>query len=152
LIIVFVFQPPVTSFPALRHDRRSKPKDRAVRKRFVDAACDARNRLAQAVNQALVARRFPAQVCRPVPRCNWETMDVSLSEQDQREHFAYCVQVFGGVTAASRRLGIDERALRRFISGERPFGPNLLADTAKALRLLIAEATAAEAEISGVIG
>lgn len=75
-------------------------------------------------------------------------MAASFSEQDQRDHFAYCVQVFGGTTAASRRLGIDERAIRRFINGERPFGASLLEDTAKALRLLIAEATAAEQQIA----
>ena len=69
---------------------------------------------------------------------------------EQREHFAHCIQVFGGVTAASRRLGIDERALRRFISGEKPFGPRLLDDTAEALRALIAEATAAEAQIADI--
>ena len=30
-----------------------------------------------------------------------------------REHFAHCLQVLGGPAAASRRLDIDERALRR---------------------------------------
>lgn len=63
---------------------------------------------------------------------------------DPCEHFAHCVQVFGGTTAASRRLGIDERAVRRFINGERPVSTGLLLDTAKAMRLLIAEATDAE--------
>ena len=63
---------------------------------------------------------------------------------DQKDHFAHCIQVFGGLTAASRRLGIDERALRRFISGERPVTRDLLQDIAKALRDLIAEAAAAE--------
>jgi hypothetical protein len=49
----------------------------------------------------------------------------------QREHFAYCVQLFGGPTAFARRIGIDERAIRRFISGERPLGATLLEDTAQ---------------------
>lgn len=66
---------------------------------------------------------------------------------DPQEHFAHCIQVFGGVTAASRRLGIDERALRRFASGERPVTPTLLQDTAKALDALIAEASAARGAI-----
>jgi len=64
------------------------------------------------------------------------------------DHFAHCVQILGGTTAASRRLGIDERAIRRFITAERPVSPGLLADTAKALRQLIDEATAAEAAIA----
>lgn len=64
-----------------------------------------------------------------------------------QEHFAHCIQVFGGVTAASRRLGIDERALRRFVSGERPVTPTLLQDTAKALETLIADASAARRAI-----
>ncbi len=75
-------------------------------------------------------------------------MTVPFIEQDLCEHFAHCVQVLGGTTAASRRLGIDERAIRRFINGERPLGSGLLQDTAKALRLLIAEATAAEGHIA----
>ena len=70
---------------------------------------------------------------------------------ERREHFAYCVQLFGGTTAFSRRLGIDERAIRRFINGERPLGAGLLEDTAKALRLLIAEATAAEGQIAATL-
>jgi hypothetical protein len=45
-------------------------------------------------------------------------------------------------------MRIDERAIRRFINGERPLGSGLLEDTAKALRLLIEEATAAEKEIT----
>lgn len=77
-------------------------------------------------------------------------MTVSISTDDAREHFAHCVQVLGGVTTASRRLNIDERAIRRFVSGERPVGVGLLQDTAAALRLVIAEATAAEKEIAGV--
>lgn len=70
-------------------------------------------------------------------------MTAAFTLQDQREHFAHCVQVFGGIPATSRRLGIDERAIRRFINGELPVSANLLEDTAKALRVLIAEATAA---------
>jgi hypothetical protein len=76
-----------------------------------------------------------------------ERMAVTFSTDERREHFAYCVQLFGGTTAFSRRLSIDERAIRRFINGERPLGAGLLEDTAKALRLLIAEATAAEEQI-----
>jgi hypothetical protein len=68
--------------------------------------------------------------------------------QDLCEHFAHCVQVLGGTTAASRRLDIDERAIRRFINGERPLSTGVLQDTAKALRLLIVEATAAEGHIA----
>ena len=78
-------------------------------------------------------------------------MAASLSVDERREHFAYCVQLFGGTTAFSRRLGIDERAIRRFINGERPLGDGLLADTAKALRLLSDEATAAEAQIAATL-
>ncbi|AUW58215.1 hypothetical protein C1T17_08955 [Sphingobium sp. SCG-1] len=78
-------------------------------------------------------------------------MAASISMDEQREHFAYCVQLFGGTTAFSRRLGIDERAVRRFINGERPLGAGLLEDTAKALRLLIADATTAEAQITGTL-
>lgn len=74
------------------------------------------------------------------------------SVQDFRDHFAHCIQVFGGVTASSRRLGIDERALRRFINGERPIGSGLLEDTAKALRGLIVEAEAAEQAIASAFG
>jgi hypothetical protein len=68
--------------------------------------------------------------------------------QDRQDHFAYCVQLFGGTTAFSRRLRIDERAIRRFINGEKPIGDVLLEDTAKALRELIAEATEAAEKIS----
>jgi len=74
-------------------------------------------------------------------------MTASVSADECREHFAYCVHLFGGTTACSRRLGIDERAIRRFINGEKPLGPGLLDDTAKALRLLIAEASTAEEQI-----
>lgn len=70
------------------------------------------------------------------------------SIDEQREHFAYCVQLFGGTTAFSRRLRIDERAIRRFINGEKPLGAGLLEDTAKALRQLATEATAAEQAIT----
>jgi len=78
-------------------------------------------------------------------------MTGSFSEQQAQDHFAHCVQVFGGIPAASRRLGIDERAIRRFINGERPISAGLLADTAKALGLLIAEATSAEAQIAAAL-
>ena len=71
-----------------------------------------------------------------------------ISMDERSEHFAFCVQLFGGTTAFSRRLGIDERAIRRFINGERPISDGLLEDTAKALRLLIAEATTAEKQIA----
>lgn len=64
-----------------------------------------------------------------------------------QDQFAHCVQVFGGIAPSSRRLGIDERALRRFINGERPISAALLDDTAAALRQLIAEATAAAAAL-----
>ncbi|AOR80023.1 hypothetical protein QUC32_07605 [Novosphingobium resinovorum] len=73
------------------------------------------------------------------------------SIDEQREHFAYCVQLFGGTTAFSRRMGIDERAIRRFINAERPLGAGLLADTAKALRKLAAEAAAAGQEIEAAL-
>jgi hypothetical protein len=68
--------------------------------------------------------------------------------QDRQEHFAYCVQLFGGTTAFSRRLNIDERAVRRFINGERPISDGLLRDTAKALCALGAEASAAAETIT----
>ena len=71
--------------------------------------------------------------------------------QDRRDHFAYCVQLFGGTTAFSRRLRIDERAIRRFINGERPVSDSLFRDTAKALGELVAEATAAVEEISSAL-
>ena len=79
-------------------------------------------------------------------------MTVSSSPQDLAEHFAHCIQVFGGTTAASRRLGIDERALRRFTNGERPVSARLLLDTAQALRTLISEATEAEGYIAAAVG
>lgn len=77
---------------------------------------------------------------------------MSSSLPDLSEHFAHCIQIFGGTTAASRRLGIDERAIRRFINGERPISAGLARDTAQALRALIAEATAAERHIAAVVG
>jgi len=79
-------------------------------------------------------------------------MTAPFTTQDQRDHFAHCVQVFGGVPASSRRLGIDERAIRRFVNGELPVSTGLLNDTAKALGLLIAEATAAEERIAAGFG
>jgi phenylalanyl-tRNA synthetase beta subunit len=79
-------------------------------------------------------------------------MTAPSTPHDLQEHFAHCIQVFGGVTAASRRLGIDERALRRFVNGEKPVSTNLLEDTANALRQMIAEATAAEAKLTVVLG
>ena len=72
--------------------------------------------------------------------------------QEARDHFAHCVQVFGGLRATSRRLGIDERSIRRFVNGELPVSARLLEDTAKALRLLIAEATSAEKQIAAALG
>lgn len=79
-------------------------------------------------------------------------MTPSFTMPDMGEHFAHCIQVLGGTTAASRRLGIDERAIRRFINGERPLSTGLLNDTAKALRHLIVEATAAEGHIAAALG
>lgn len=79
-------------------------------------------------------------------------MAASLKIQDMGEHFAHCMQVMGGVTAASRRLGIDERAIRRFINGERPLSSRLIEDTAEALRILIAEAEAAEDILAAALG
>lgn len=75
-------------------------------------------------------------------------MAAPISADERSEHFAFCVQLFGGTTAFSRRLEIDERAIRRFINGERPISDGLLEDTAKALRLLIADATTAEEQIA----
>lgn len=63
--------------------------------------------------------------------------------QDRHNHFAYCVQLIGGTTAASRRLNIDERAIRRFATGERPISDTLLQDAAKALTTLATEMSAA---------
>jgi hypothetical protein len=85
-------------------------------------------------------------------RATGSILTVSASEQELCQHFAHCIQVFGGTTAASRRLGIDERAIRRFINGERPISVRLLQDTAQALRTLIAEAAAAEEYIVAAVG
>ena len=70
---------------------------------------------------------------------------------DPLDHFAYCIQLLVGVTPASRRLGIDERAIRRFSSGERPISAGLLQDLAKTLHQLAAEAQAAEAAIAEIL-
>jgi DNA-binding transcriptional regulator YdaS (Cro superfamily) len=78
-------------------------------------------------------------------------MTAPLTMQDMPDHFAHCIQVLGGLTAASRRLGIDERAIRRFVNGERPLSAGLMADTAKALALLATEATAAQERIAAVL-
>lgn len=79
-------------------------------------------------------------------------MTASLPAEDLRDHFAHCIQVFGGIPASSRRLDIDERAIRRFVNGDLPVSARLLGDTAAALRLLIAEATAAEGHIAAALG
>ena len=79
-------------------------------------------------------------------------MTTTPTPDDLREHFAHCVQVLGGVTTASRRLGIDERAIRRFANGQLPVGAGLMEDTAKALRALVAEAEAAEGYIAVTYG
>lgn len=78
-------------------------------------------------------------------------MTAPSEPQNSSEHLAYCIQVFGGTTSASRRLGIDERALRRFANGEREISAALLKDTAEALRLLAIEATAAEKRIAELL-
>ena len=77
---------------------------------------------------------------------------LSVTPHDLSEHFAHCIQIFGGTTAAARRLGIDERALRRFMNSERPISARLMQDTAQALRAVIAEAAAAEAYIADAVG
>ena len=77
---------------------------------------------------------------------------MSSASQNLSEHFAHCVQVFGGTTAASRRLSIDERSLRRFINGERPVSAQLMQDTSQALQTLIAEATSARDYIAAAYG
>ena len=71
---------------------------------------------------------------------------------EMRDHFAHCIQLLGGPSAASRRMGIDERAIRRFVSGERPVSEALLLDTAKVLRELADLASAAEAQITQALG
>lgn len=68
--------------------------------------------------------------------------------ENRQDHFAYCVQLLGGTTAFARRLRIDERAIRRFVNGERPITDNLLQDTAKSLRELASDASAAADAIS----
>lgn len=78
-------------------------------------------------------------------------MTASSETPDRAEHFAHCLQVLGGVTSASRRLGIDERALRRFVNGEKPVSERLLSDTAEALRALAAEAVAADRGIAELL-
>ena len=76
---------------------------------------------------------------------------MSSAMQDVSEQFAHCVQIMGGTTASSRRLGIDERAIRRFINGERPISARLLQDTAQALQAMMAEAAAAVQAISAAL-
>lgn len=71
--------------------------------------------------------------------------------QERQDHFAYCVQLLGGTTAFARRLRIDERAIRRFINGEKPISDGLMRDTAKALREIGAEAIAAAGLIDAAI-
>lgn len=77
---------------------------------------------------------------------------MSSAMQDLSEHFAHCVYVLGGTTAASRRLNIDERAIRRFMNGERPISAGLMQDVAQALRTIVEEASAAEAQIAAALG
>jgi hypothetical protein len=79
-------------------------------------------------------------------------MSGNFTDTELGEHFAHCIQIFGGTTAASRRLGIDERAIRRFVTGEKPISERLMQDTATALRALIEEASAAEARITAAFG
>jgi hypothetical protein len=75
-------------------------------------------------------------------------MTTPFNPDEAREHFAHCVQIFGGVTSASRRLGIDERAIRRFINGDLAVSPRLMGDTAQALQAILTEAGAAHARIA----
>lgn len=77
--------------------------------------------------------------------------DMENDIQTRQDHFAYCVQLFGGTTAFARRLRIDERAIRRFINGERPVSDGLWQDTAQALRELSAEAAAAASLMAGTL-
>lgn len=79
-------------------------------------------------------------------------MTAPFTMQDPQDHFAHCVQVFGGIPATSRRLGIDQRAIRRFLNGELPLSASLMADTAQALRVLITEATVAQDHIAAALG
>ncbi|KUR72870.1 hypothetical protein AQZ52_06580 [Novosphingobium fuchskuhlense] len=71
--------------------------------------------------------------------------------QERQDHFAYCVQLLGGTTAFARRLRIDERAIRRFINGERPISDGLMRDTAAALRAIGDEAIAAAGVIDAAV-
>lgn len=71
--------------------------------------------------------------------------------QDRQDLLARCIQIFGGTTASSRRLGIDERAVRRFINGERPISDSLLQDIATAMRDMAADANAAAADIADIV-
>ena len=71
--------------------------------------------------------------------------------ENRQDHFAYCVQLFGGTTAFARRLRIDERAIRRFMTGEKPVSDGLLRDTVQALRDLAAEATEAAGLIAAAV-
>lgn len=79
-------------------------------------------------------------------------MSDPFTQTELSEHFAHCIQVLGGTTAASRRLGIDERAIRRFVTGEKPISERLMRDTATVLQALIEEASAAEARITAALG
>lgn len=79
-------------------------------------------------------------------------MSAPFTDAELSEHFAHCIQVLGGTTAASRRLGIDERAIRRFVTGEKPISARLMQDTAATLRALIEEASAAQARITAALG
>jgi hypothetical protein len=94
--------------------------------------------------------RVPAVARQDHRRSTKEGKMTEPAMQDLRDHFAHCVQVLGGVTTSSRRLGIDERAIRRFVSGELPVRTGLMEDVAKALRALVAEATAAEEQIATI--
>jgi len=76
---------------------------------------------------------------------------MTAAMHNRQDHFAHCVQLFGGTTAFARRLKIDERAIRRFIHGERPISDGLLADTAKALREISVEANAAAEHIAAAL-
>ena len=71
--------------------------------------------------------------------------------ENRQDHFAYCVQLLGGTTAFARRLRIDERAIRRFMNGEKPISDGLLRDTAQAMRELAAEATEAARLIAAAV-
>jgi len=98
------------------------------------------------------SRHYDPARCAKQALKNRSTTTVSSATQDLSEHFAYCVQVLGGMAAATRRLGIDERSIRRFANGERPVSARLMQDTAQALQVLIAEAAAAEEYIAAALG